>query len=74
MAIGRATSKAKIEVISRGGHLAGDPARKKSESMKKTNGCSRTNPHNPGTKPKLTIGATRKETNNIVNNHHRNMA
>src|SRR4051812_21440593 len=35
--------------------------------MKKTNGRSRTNPHNSGTKPKLTREAPRKETNNIVN-------
>src|SRR4051812_15569416 len=35
--------------------------------MKKTNGRSRTNPHNSGTKPKLTREATRKQTNNIVN-------
>ena len=41
--------------------------------MKKTNGRSRTNPHNSGTKQKLTREATRKETNNIVNNHHIHM-
>ena len=35
--------------------------------MKKTNRRSRANPHNSGTKPKLTREATRKETNNIVN-------
>ena len=35
--------------------------------MKKTNGRRRTNPHNSGTKPKLTREATRKETNNKVN-------
>src|SRR3954469_14950565 len=35
--------------------------------MKKTNGRSRKKPHNSGTKPKLTREATRKETNNIVN-------
>ena len=67
MAIERATSKAKIEVISRGGHLARDPARKKNESMKKTNERSRTIPHNSGTKPKLTREATWKEAGNIVN-------
>ena len=38
--------------------------------MKKTNGRSRTNPHNSRTKPKLTREATRKEANNKVNNHH----
>ena len=74
MSIERTTSIAKIEVISRGGHLARDPARKKNESMKKTNGRSRTNPHNSGKKPKLTREATRKETDNIVNNHHIHMA
>ena len=56
------------------GHLAWDPARKKNESMKNTNGRSRTNPHNSGTKPKLTREANRKEANNMVNNHHINMA
>src|SRR4051812_44693254 len=35
--------------------------------MKKTNGRSRTNPHNSGMKPKLTREATRKQTNNMVN-------
>ena len=35
--------------------------------MKKTNGRRQTDPHNSGTKPKLTREATRKETNNIVN-------
>ena len=38
--------------------------------MKKTNGRSRTDPHNSGTKQKLTREATRKEASNIVNNHH----
>ena len=35
--------------------------------MKKTNGRSRTNPHNSRTKLKLTREATRKEASNIVN-------
>ena len=56
------------------GHLAWDPARKQNEPMKKTNGRSRTNPHNSGTKPELTREANREEANNIVNNHHINMA
>ena len=49
------------------GHLAWNPARKKNESMKKTSGRGRTNPHNSGTKPKLTREANRKEANNMVN-------
>src|SRR3954464_11143387 len=37
--------------------------------MKKTNGRRRTDPHNSGTKPKLTREATWKQTNNMVNQH-----
>ena len=60
--------RSKVMVI-----LPENPARKKNESMKKTNGRSRTDPHNSEMKPKLTREATRKEVNNIVNNHHINM-
>ena len=50
------------------------PQGRRNESMKKTNGRSRTNPQNSGTKPKLMREANRKEANNMVNNHHINMA
>src|SRR3954466_1424142 len=42
--------------------------------MKKTNGRSRTNPHNSGRTPKLRRETTRKQANNIVNNQHMNTA
>ena len=61
--------RSKVMVI-----LPENPARKKNESMKKMNGCSRTNPHNSGMKPKLTREANREEANNMVNNHHISMA
>ena len=47
---------------------------KKNESMKKINGRSRTDPHTHdviGTNPKK---QHRKEANDIVNNHHTDMA
>ena len=43
------------------GHLAWDSTREKNGSMKKTEQHSRANPHNSGTKPKLTREATGKK-------------
>ena len=62
------------ENADRYGHLALDPARKKNNPMKKTNGRSRTDPHKrdvTGTNKKK---QHRKEANNMVNNNHINMA
>ena len=42
-------------------HLAWDSARKKNGSMKYTEQHSRANPHNSGTKPKLSREATGKK-------------
>ena len=56
------------------GHLARDPARKKNESMKKTNGCRQTDPHNRNVTGTSKEKCNRKEAYDIVNNHHLNMA
>jgi hypothetical protein len=54
-------------------HLAWNPARKKNESMKKTNQRSRTNPHNRNETGTIEKKHNRKEANSMVNKHNHGM-